>query len=120
MKLLIGDKLRDLREDMGLTQNEVAQKTDCTLAMISNYELNRREPDLNTLKKLCNFYSVTADYLLGRSSEPKSYNQSSLSHRQKELFNYFNKLPVNLQDEVIRMARLNLLDYENTIAKGIK
>lgn len=120
MKLLIGDRLRELREDMNLTQKEVAQKIHCTLTMISNYELNRREPDLSTLKNLCSFYNVTSDYLLGLSSEPRNYTQTAFTLKEKQLYKYFNKLPDDLQDDVIRFARLNLVDFENTSSKKAK
>ncbi|MCX8074892.1 MAG: helix-turn-helix transcriptional regulator [Clostridia bacterium] len=115
MRLLIGDKLRELREELNLTQNEVGEKTGCTVSMISSYEINRREPDLDTLKRLCNFFDVSADYLLGRTADAKSYNPNNLPVKQRELLKYFNKLPLNYQDDVIRIARLNLLDYENAL-----
>jgi transcriptional regulator with XRE-family HTH domain len=120
MKLRIGDKLRKLREELDLTQIELAEKTDCTVNMISGYELNRREPDLDTLKRLCDFFDISADYLLGRIADTKNYSNTTISLKDKELLKYFDKLPMNYQDDVIRIARLNLLDYESSLSKKAK
>ncbi len=62
----IKEKLKDLREEAGLMQKEVAQFLGITRGAYTNYELGTREPSLDMIVKLCDFYKVSADYLLGR------------------------------------------------------
>ena len=61
----IGERLRRLRFDNGLTQAEVAQKIGVTQQTYSRYEGSDAKPDSDTIIKLCELYGVTADYLLG-------------------------------------------------------
>ena len=58
----IGDKLKTLRKGQKMTQQYVADKVGITRATLSNYEINRRTPDLKTLQKLAGCYGVGLDY----------------------------------------------------------
>ena len=60
-------KLRQLRHARGLTLKEVSSALGITLGAYSNYEQGNREPSLEMLRKLCDFFDVSADYLIGRS-----------------------------------------------------
>lgn len=60
----IGQKLRDERENLGLTQEEVAEVLDITPAFVGHIERAERSMSLKTLIHFCNFYRVTIDYLL--------------------------------------------------------
>lgn len=60
------DRLRKLRADNGYTLKVVAQGIGIPLSTYSNYEQGIREPSLETINRICNFYGVSADYLLGR------------------------------------------------------
>lgn len=61
------NKLAELREKLGLTQEEVANRLKISRAALSHYETNRREPDYETLRKFADFYNVSIDYILGRT-----------------------------------------------------
>ena len=58
----IGYKLKTLRKGQKMTQQYVADKVGITRATLSNYEINRRQPDLRTLQKLADCYGVGLDY----------------------------------------------------------
>ncbi|MGI6777604.1 MAG: helix-turn-helix domain-containing protein [Acetivibrionales bacterium] len=60
--------LRKLREQKKLTQKDVAKHIGITRQAIAFYELGKREPDYNTLKRLADYFGVSIDYLLGRAS----------------------------------------------------
>ena len=62
-------RLRDLRLEKGLRLKDVAEAMGVTLRTISNYEAGIREPSLDMLVKLCKFFEVSSDYLLGLSDE---------------------------------------------------
>lgn len=58
-------RLRGLREDNDLTQQQVAEFLGTSQTMYARYERGANELPVRHLKKLCEFYSVSADYLLG-------------------------------------------------------
>ncbi|HHX18481.1 MAG TPA: helix-turn-helix transcriptional regulator [Clostridium sp.] len=60
--------IKQLREEKGLSQKDVAEYLGITRQAIASYELAKREPDYEILYKLADFFGVSADYLLGRSS----------------------------------------------------
>lgn len=64
-------RIRDLREDMDITQEEVAKILNTTQGYYSKYELGIRKLLIDHLITLCKFYNVTADYILGFTNDPK-------------------------------------------------
>lgn len=59
------DRLRELREDKDLTQRQVAKLLSIDQRVYSNYELGYRPLPIEYLIKLCRFYEVSADWILG-------------------------------------------------------
>lgn len=60
--------LRDLREDRDYTQKQIAEVLGTTQQVYSRYENGVNELPIRHLKTLCEFYQVSADYVLGISS----------------------------------------------------
>ncbi|MBR2885312.1 MAG: helix-turn-helix transcriptional regulator [Clostridia bacterium] len=58
-------KLKELREDRDLTQKQIAEILDCKQNTYQQYESGKRQIPLQALVKLCNFYKISADYILG-------------------------------------------------------
>ena len=56
-----------LRQERGLSQRQVAKELGISQALLSHYENGIREPGLNFVVKACDFYNVSADFLLGRT-----------------------------------------------------
>ena len=69
--MMLYRRIRDLREDMDLTQKEVAQNLNCSQQVYSNYELGQRDIPTDILIKLSKFYDVSTDYILGMSDDPR-------------------------------------------------
>ena len=63
-----GDILAQLREEKNVGQKEIAAYLKVSIGTVSNYENNVHSPDLTTLCKLAEYFGVTTDYLLGRTS----------------------------------------------------
>ncbi len=64
-----GEILSELRQDHRLSQKELAEILHLSVSTISNYETGRHLPDLDTFLEIAEFFSVSADYLLGRVSQ---------------------------------------------------
>lgn len=59
-------RLREIRIERGISQEEIAKAIGVSRSTYTNYELGNREPSLTILVKICDFFDVSADYLLGR------------------------------------------------------
>ena len=68
-------KIRDLREDRDLTQKQVAEYLLCDQSLYSKYEREERPLPLEYADRLADFYSVSVDYLLGRTSVKRPYSK---------------------------------------------
>ena len=56
-----------LRHERGISQRQAAETLGISQALLSHYENGVREPGLNFVVKACDFYNVSADFLLGRT-----------------------------------------------------
>lgn len=61
----IGARLKGLRTDAGLTQRQVADDLGIPVSTYSNYENDNRYPAPDMLERICEFFRVSGDYLLG-------------------------------------------------------
>lgn len=59
--------LAQLRKERGISQRAAAAELGISQALMSHYENGIREPGLDFLRRVCEFYDVSADYLLGRT-----------------------------------------------------
>ena len=62
--------LSELRRSRGLSQRQAANDLGVSQALLSHYENGLREPRLDLVSKMCDYYGVTADYMLGRTDKP--------------------------------------------------
>lgn len=64
----LGELIAELRQDKGLTQKELGDILCVSSGTISNYENGVHLPDVDKVIALANYFHVTTDYLLGRTS----------------------------------------------------
>ena len=81
------DVLKELREDHEHTQADLAKMLGVAKSTVSNWEQKKSRPSFEQLCQICELYDVTADYLLGRTSD----------------------------DPLLRKKRHNMLSKENSI-----
>lgn len=74
-------RIRDLREDMDLSQTKVAQRLGISQRSYSNYENGISQWNPEMLITLSEFYNVSIDYLLELTNEVKPYPRT---HREKK------------------------------------
>lgn len=67
---MFGDRLKELREDKGMRQEELAEMLNVTRATISAYETNTAFPSFLILVKIADIFEVSLDYLACRTKEP--------------------------------------------------
>ena len=62
----IAENIRFFRKQAGLTQEELAARFGSRKTLISNYEIGRNTPDIETLWELADIFDITIDELVGR------------------------------------------------------
>jgi transcriptional regulator with XRE-family HTH domain len=65
-------RLRHIREDRDFTQSKIGKVLNKSQQGYNHIETGRAELKIDDLKLLCDFYKLSADYLIGLSDEPKS------------------------------------------------
>jgi transcriptional regulator with XRE-family HTH domain len=92
--IAFGNRLKQLREEMGLEQVELAKKFPFASSTICQYEKGNRMPDAHKLERLATYFNVSVDYLLCRTNRKK----------------YEEVLPKEIPVEVVEF----ITDAENT------
>jgi transcriptional regulator with XRE-family HTH domain len=64
---MFGDRLRELREDKNMTQDDLASILNVSRQTISGYEKGVNEPNIENLVRMAEIFNVSLDYLLGRT-----------------------------------------------------
>ena len=65
MKIILGQRLKELRIAHGYTQKEIAEKLGINSVTYLHYEKSQRQLPLELLADIAAFYEVSTDYLLG-------------------------------------------------------
>lgn len=65
------NRLKELRERNNYTKAEIARGIEMEFSNYSKYERGEKQIGHKTLKKICLFYNISADYILGLIDEPK-------------------------------------------------
>lgn len=89
----VGKRLKQLREELNMTQKELADKLGISRAAVGLYEQGKRNVDNDTLLKLSEIFNVSADYLLGNTDikTPVDKISSALSD-DPDLLAFWNTL----------------------------
>ena len=66
-------RIRDLRDDKDLTQQNIADYLICSQRIYSHYERGDVDIPTSVLIKLANFHKTSVDYLLGLTDDPRPY-----------------------------------------------
>lgn len=77
MDNILARRMKDLRLSVGKNQEDLAEFLNLDRAAISQYESGKRTPDAEKLSKIADFYNTTTDYLLGRTTNPKSLSSDN-------------------------------------------
>lgn len=63
-------RIRELRKKRGITQLKMAMDLEVNQNSISRYENGERQPDINELIRIADYFGVSIDYLVGRTDRP--------------------------------------------------
>ncbi len=78
------ERLVELRTEKGLSQKVAAMELGVSQALLSHYEKGIREFSLDFLCRICEYYDVPADYVLGRTDSRSGLNSTELDDRTED------------------------------------
>jgi transcriptional regulator with XRE-family HTH domain len=81
----IGNRLRDLRKQLGLTQKELATRVNVSPQVVSNWEREYSFPDYDDVVALSKVFNVSTDYILVRTDDPNATVENVLSELPKDI-----------------------------------
>ena len=87
--------LKQLRAELGISQNKLAEIIGTSQQSINKYENHNIEPDINTLTALTDFFSTSVDYLIGHSDirhKIEAVSTFDLNEDEASLINAYRKL----------------------------
>ena len=79
------ETMSELRRKKGASQRTAAADLGISQALLSHYENGAREPGLDFVCRACEYYGVSADYLLGGTDEPGGETAPRLHALAEEL-----------------------------------
>ena len=82
----MGENLKKIRKDRGMTQIALQMQTGIEQALISKYETGERVPPTETLIILADFFNTNIDFLLDRTDNPERYKNKPLMKKYHQRF----------------------------------
>ena len=105
------NRIRELREQLGIKQSWLAAKLHVGQTAVSNYEAGIRDPSVDTICLLCDIFGCTADYLLGRDED----DRETVSEQEAALIRAYNAAPLHIQGAIATLlAPYNMEKGKNT------
>lgn len=105
---MFSDRLKQLRKDSGLLQQDMAEKIGITKSAYGYYEQGKTTPDVITAKKIANILDVSVDYLLGKETDVMKKNHDKSGFLVPVLGQVQAGIPID--------AIQDILDYEEISA----
>lgn len=87
--------LKKLRKSKNLTQEQVSKELQISRVNYNRYEVEKVQPDIETLKKLADYYQTSLDYLCD-FNPPYQLTLPPLSQEQKKAIQILLKLPIEI------------------------
>ena len=140
--MIFSQRLKELRVEKGLTQDQLSEKTGLSHGCIAMLEVEKRAPTATTLNTLADFFECSTDYLLGREDDfgnvtvyEKTDSINSLSveeqhiidrlrnnppYKAKDWLTFYAELPTYMQESIFAELKGMHLGYNVSKNKKTK
>ncbi|MBO5994733.1 MAG: helix-turn-helix transcriptional regulator [Firmicutes bacterium] len=98
-------RLKELRNNFGVSQEKIGEYIGCSGAVYSRYETGARQPSIEVMIKLAQYFGVSLDYLVGN----KDFEETSLSEREIEILKAFRDADPRARADAYRILRAHPL-----------
>ena len=114
-----GEKIRELRKERGLNQDQLAELASLNRVTIAKYESGRVEPGAYALSRIADALEVSADVLLGRSDEPvPEPADDPMTPQIRIVSGWMERMPKEDQDRVVQMMELMFKNHPELLERG--
>ena len=114
---MIGERIKKLRDEKGMSQAELAKSLNCNRMTINNYETGKRIPDIEFAMNTADYFHVTVEYLSGRTEFRDKDDITISVKKAEELIKTLEKLP---QSESQRLLSYLIETLDNAKENGIE
>lgn len=115
---MLKQRLRELRKELHRTQGDLAQALHVSLTAYSYYEIGLRTPSIQIIRQLAEYYSVSMDYLYGRTDSriflPVTDQNESL------LLDHFRAADHRGQDSILHAAHHEQIRHQRLSALAVR
>lgn len=101
--MTMGERIKQLRKEKGMTQTDLAQTLNVTKGTVSTWETNSRTPSFDTLNALSDLFERRLDYIMGRSDDAAPTTQSADDLEDLAL----SQVEADLTEYALKYARLD-------------
>ncbi len=108
---MLNFRLKELREEKGITQQALADVLCCSQQTINSYENRGSQPDVEMLSKIADYFDTSVDYLIGRSDVRYSFLTSEddrFTRLEKDVVENIDRLPKEMKESVLMIIDLYL------------
>ena len=104
--IAFGDRLRQIRKEMGLSQEEFAKKLGTSKQVLSRYETNQRAPKITLASEYAAKLGVSLDYMLGDSAEETAFYELCPKTKDKPFYRIFMDITEKLALDIPGVVRI--------------
>lgn len=108
------NNLKELRNSKNLSQAKIAKEVGISQKTYSNYENGKAVPTINNLTKIADFFHISLDSLVNRTTEDK-YSSEII-----ELIDLVEQLPEKERNKVVGYAKFILEEYKQNKSADLK
>lgn len=110
----LGDRIKELRRQRQLTQDNICDIIECSRQAISRWENNKQIPNTEALTKLASALGVTTDYLIGREEDTKKETFSAEPNISEQRLNIKNVIWIPVISPILKCSAGDGNNYENS------
>ncbi|EQB4875351.1 helix-turn-helix domain-containing protein [Enterococcus sp. C57] len=114
------EKIKQLREDRNFTQKEVADSIDLNISVYKKIELGSRPIRENELALIADFFDVSTDFLLNRTSDPTPPKRSEEDQLGDSILSHFRLNTADMEVEDIEELEEELNEYMDFLVQRAK
>ena len=118
-----GERLRELRKEKGLSQDEFAKMLGTSKQILSRYELGQRSPKIEQVSKYAEKLKVSVDYLLGDSEAEAMYSEMCGELQGKPFYELFRDITIEMGlniSDIVRITGLTDKQVRTIIIRRMK
>ena len=104
--IAFGDRLKEIRKEKGLSQEELANILGTSKQVISRYETNQRAPKITLAKEYADKLGVSLDYMIGETEEEAIYAELRTNKKNKPFYKIFIDVTMEMGLDIAGIVRV--------------